>query len=438
MILKSPEVSLVIPTHNRSELLEKLLLALLQQTIPPEDFEIVVVADGCTDNTVEIVELFKENLQIHLIEQPAQGQASARNVGASKSVGKLLVFLDDDIEPQPQFLEAHVRAHSENKRIVVIGYYPPLLETQTGYLRTELRSWWESAFQKMRQPGHRFNYSDFVSGNFSISAKIFNEVGGFNPIYRVHEDYELGIRLLLAGVEFIHSVEAAGYHHERSDINRAFKRKYDEGVADVQLGMQHPSLRSTLLMSELHKYSLLPSQLLKLLAFYWPALGDFMARFLESQMEFIERIRWNGLWRRVLYGLMGYWYWRGVSTELSGFLKVRNFLNNPAARSEAISVLDVNLANGIARSESLLDEFQPDRVQLRINETKLGWIPYQPGSEPLRGRHLRPFLIHHLNIELVKALAEEPDFPFPEVAPVLAIRCEELLKNKKSVQQTDQ
>ena len=125
-------MSLVIPTHNRSELLEKLLLALLQQTIPPEDFEVVVVADGCTDNTPEIVELFKENLQVHLIEQPAQGQASARNIGASKSNGKLLIFLDDDIEPQPQFLEAHIRAHLDNKRRVVIGYYPPLLKTQTG------------------------------------------------------------------------------------------------------------------------------------------------------------------------------------------------------------------------------------------------------------------------------------------------------------------
>lgn len=438
MILNSPEVSLVVPTHNRSELLEKLLRALLQQTIPPEDFEIVVVADGCTDNTPEIVDLFRQNLQVHLIEQPAQGQASARNIGASKSNGKLLVFLDDDIEPKPQFLEAHIRAHSENKRRVVIGYYPPLLKTQTGYLRTELRSWWESTFQKMRHPGHRFTYSDFVSGNFSISAKIFNEVGGFDPIYRCHEDYELGFRLLRAGVEFTHSVEAAGYHHERSDIHRAFKRKYDEGVADVQLGMQHPSLRSTLLMSELQKYSLLPSRLLKLLAFYWPAVGDFLAQFLGSRMEFMERIRWNGLWRRVLYGLMGYWYWRGVATELPGFLNVRDFLNDPAAESEASSVLEIDLAEGIARSESLLDEFHPDRVQLRINDTKLGRIPYQPGSEPLRGRHLRPYLIHKLNVELVNALLQEPDFPFPEAAPALAIRCEEFLRKKKSVQQTDQ
>lgn len=437
-LLNTPKVSLVIPTHNRSKQLRKVLFALVQQTIPPEDFEVVVVADGCTDNTSEIVESFHEILNICFIEQQSHGPAMARNVGSQEARGNLLVFMDDDIEPLPKFLTAHIRAHSGKERAVVIGYLPPMLENQSGYFRTELRDWWEITFQNMRQPGHRFSYSDLVSGNFSIQAKLFNEISGFNPVYRCHEDYELGIRLLQAGVEFVHSIEAIGYHYERSDLNRALKRKYDEGIADVKLGKQYPFLRSTLLMDKLQNNSLPPSHILKIFAIYWPAIGDLFAHFLRKQMEIIERIRWYKLWRRVLYGLMGYWYWRGVSTELPNLAKVKDFLSNPDAQREARSVCHINLAEGIAKSELILDECRPDIVRLSINQTELGWIPYQPGSEQIRGGHLRPYLVNNLIYELVKAHAKEPNFPYPEVSTALVAQCEESLKHKKSVQKTIQ
>jgi len=421
----------VIPTHNRSNLLEKVLTALTQQTISPDDFEVVVVADGCTDNTADIVELFKETLQIILIEQSGQGQAIARNVGAKEASGNLLVFLDDDIEPQPLFLAAHIRSHSGSGRTVVIGYYPPLLKTQTGYFRSELLEWWEITFQNMRLPGYRFSYTDLVSGNFSLHPELFDEVGRFDTSFRCHEDYELGIRLLQAGAEFVHSVEAFGYHHERSELQRALMRKYDEGVADVQIGRSYPFLRSTLLMDKLQKHSLPPSRILKIIAFHWPAIGDLFTHFLRKQMGFIERIRWDKMWLRMLYGLMGYWYWRGVSTELPNLTKVKNFFNDPAAHSESRLVVDINLAEGIAKSELILDEYRPDEVRLSLNQAELGWIPYRPGNERVRGAHLQPYLVRNLSLELVKAFAGNPSFPYPEISAELIAKCEESLKLKK-------
>ena len=390
-----------------------------------------MVADGCTDNTADIVEAFKGTLQIYLIEQPAQGQAMARNVGALKSTGKLLVFLDDDIEPQPLFLAAHIRSHSERGTTVVIGYYPPLLITQTGYFRTELLDWWEIIFQNMRQPGYRFSYTDLVSGNFSLHAEFFEKVGGFNSGLRCHEDYELGIRLLQAGAEFVHSIEALGYHHERSKLPQALKRKYDEGIADVQIGRLYPFLRSTLLMDKLQKHSLPPSRVLKIFAFHWQTFGDLIADIIRKRMDFFERIRWHKMWLRFLNGLMGYWYWRGVAIELPNLTKVRNFLNDPAAQSEARSIVEINLAEGIATSELIIDECRPDEVRLSINQAELGRIPFRPGKERLRGAHLRPHLVNKLSLELIKTLAEEPSFPYPEISAELVAKCEESLKLKK-------
>ena len=390
-----------------------------------------MVADGCTDNTADIVELFKETLQIILIEQSGQGQAMARNVGAKETSGNLLVFLDDDIEPQPLFLAAHIRSHSGSGRTVVIGYYPPLLKTQTGYFRSELLEWWEITFQNMRLPGYRFSYTDLVSGNFSLHPELFDEVGRFDTSFRCHEDYELGIRLLQAGAEFVHSIEAIGYHHERSELHQALKRKYDEGVADVQIGRLYPFLRSTLLMDKLQKHSLPPSRVFKILAFHWPIIGDLIADFIRKQMDFFERIRWYMMWLRLLNGLMGYWYWRGVSTELPNLTKVRNFLNDPAAHSESRLVVDINLAKGIAKSELILDEYRPDEVRLSINQAEIGRIPYSPGNERVRGAHLRPYLVNNLSLELVKAFAEDPSFPYPEISAELVAKCEESLKLKK-------
>jgi len=126
-------VSVIVPTYNRKAILEKCLRALLDQTFPADRYEIVVVDDGSTDGTRDMVE--------HLIRQwhgraPAAGAigevheaagtaacplvyryrahtsaAAARNEGIRAARGVLLIFLDSDIVTRANFVEAHVKAH---------------------------------------------------------------------------------------------------------------------------------------------------------------------------------------------------------------------------------------------------------------------------------------------------------------------------------------
>ncbi|MCA1627003.1 MAG: glycosyltransferase, partial [Acidobacteria bacterium] len=191
----TPHISVIIPTHNRRDSLRRLLDALCAQTYPLRRVEVIVVADGCKDDTAEMVRGYHAPFALHVIEQPGLGAATARNEGAARAMGRRLVFLDDDIEPTASLLEAHERTHSEGgPRQVVMGYSLPIIEGRLGFFTMALRNWWQDEFYAMRRPGHRYTYRDLLSGNFSIESQFFARLNGFDRAYPDcgGEDYEFG------------------------------------------------------------------------------------------------------------------------------------------------------------------------------------------------------------------------------------------------------
>ena len=112
-------VSVIIPTFNRAAFLPKTIQSVLDQTA--QDFEIILVDDGSTDNTAEVLDEFKDRLTY--IKQTNQGPASARNTGIKKSQGKFLAFVDSDdwwdknklaiqlaeMEKNPEYLISHTQ-----------------------------------------------------------------------------------------------------------------------------------------------------------------------------------------------------------------------------------------------------------------------------------------------------------------------------------------
>ena len=104
------DVSIVIPTHNRRAAAARTLHALAHQCCSPAAFEVILVADGCTDDTAGLAAV-EWPIPVRVLEQPHGGPASARNRGAAAAAGDLLIFLDDDIEVVPGFVSAHVAAH---------------------------------------------------------------------------------------------------------------------------------------------------------------------------------------------------------------------------------------------------------------------------------------------------------------------------------------
>jgi glycosyltransferase involved in cell wall biosynthesis len=401
-----PTVTVIIPTHNRCSALRQTLDALRDQTYPLQQVEVIVVADGCTDGTAEMLCHYEASFALHVIEQPGQGPAGARNCGAAQAKGRLLIFLDDDIESAPSLIEAHVRAHASQPDRVVIGYLPPVIQEPTDFFRIELRGWWEAMFQPMRQPGHRYGYWNLLSGNFSLEAELFARVGGFDPTLRCHEDYELGVRLIKAGASFTFAADALGYHHEVTDLNRSLQRQYQEGRADVMIGRRYPELCPSMPLAHFWEPWSSLSRRLRSLAFAWPEGGDRLAASLRCILDLLEWMRLRGRWRRLLNELLDYWYWRGGAEELGTRRALASFLQGgPGRVDEGGHEIELDLREGLETAERRLDEERPAGACIRYGQQPVGRILPQPGAERLRGTHLRPILATDLAWPLLMALA---------------------------------
>ncbi len=375
-----------------------------------------MVADGCSDGTAERLQHYIVPFALYVIHQPSEGAAAARNHGAAHARGRLLLFLDDDVEPTPPLIEAHVRAHQRRPGQVVIGSYPPVLQGRADFIRIFVRTWWETKFHAMRQLGHRYTYRDLSSGNLSLEAELFARVGGFDSAFRScgGEDYEFGVRLIKAGVPFSFASDALGYHyeHEATDLDRLFERMRQEGHADMLIGRRHPELRSVLPLANIEVSCSSLSRILRTLvltlAFSWPAAGDLLAAFLQRVLDFLERTRLRGPWLWLFRGLRGYWYCRGVAEELGTRQALADFMQKGMVCADDSTLgIEIDLSKGLEVTERRLDDERPAAIHIRYGQQSVGRILPQPGAECLRGVHLRPILATQFAKPLLMALAVE-------------------------------
>ena len=119
---KSPLVSVIVPTYNNEKYLANCLNSLLVQTF--QDFEIIVVDDGSTDQTTKLLKAFKTNPSIRVHTQPNSGISATRNQGLKLSRGKFISFVDSDDCVAPDFLEKLIAPLLQNPNIdiSVCGY----------------------------------------------------------------------------------------------------------------------------------------------------------------------------------------------------------------------------------------------------------------------------------------------------------------------------
>ena len=114
--MHKPRISVIIPTYNSAQFLPEAVGSALRQTFPPQ--EVIVVNDGSTDNTEDVLEPFRG--RIHYIRQENQGPAVARNRGIAEANGDLLAFLDADDAWVPDKSEKQINLFMENPRIGLI------------------------------------------------------------------------------------------------------------------------------------------------------------------------------------------------------------------------------------------------------------------------------------------------------------------------------
>lgn len=241
-------ISVVIPTYQRRIALERALSALATQTIPPTDYEVIVSIDGSADGTREMVAAIATPYRLHVLWQPNRGRASACNAGVRAATGDLVVLLDDDMHASPEFLAAHQRAHGRALSRAVIGAAPVVPVDSTYPLAEFIRAGFARRLANLARPDVTIRFNDVYTGNFSIRRATLLAVGAFDEDFREygHEDYELAVRLLRAGVELAYSADAVAYHHYDKDLAAVAQDSVGRGRNDVLFGRKHPEVKSHL------------------------------------------------------------------------------------------------------------------------------------------------------------------------------------------------
>ncbi len=137
----SVEISAIICTRNRAAFLEKCLCGLLKQTISPDHFEIIVVDNGSTDNTTEVLAKFADNPLVRVTTEPVAGLSRARNRGLKEAKAPYVGYIDDDAVPGERWLEAALEVfHGINPQPDWVGG-PVTLEWEVakpGWINEEL------------------------------------------------------------------------------------------------------------------------------------------------------------------------------------------------------------------------------------------------------------------------------------------------------------
>lgn len=413
--MSAPLISVITPTHNRADALLRLLRALERQKPVGRGFEVIVVADGCTDGTVVRAQRGGWSFPLHVLEQPPSGPSAARNCGAALAAGDILLFLDDDVEPEPGVMQEHAALHRATPRALGVGYLPPAVE-RGGLFGLTLRGWWESMFDGPRTTGHRYTWQNVLTGHLSVSRAAFEELRGFDTALRCHEDYEFGYRAIEGGLTVTFLPRAVAWHHETTDLARAFARKFEEGRADVQLTARHPELGVVLPLGGPPPASRKQRVLVRL-AWRGPRLGDALARSLMLWLPIYEYWRLRFRWRAVLEALLVYWYWRGVAQASGSRARLSALLAQ--ASTPAAPELTVDLAEGLPAAEQRLDAHRPRSARFIYRDRLVGDIQARPGAERLRGVHLRPLLARTFANEYLCALALDRQVPEPLASALL-------------------
>jgi GT2 family glycosyltransferase len=409
-MIQPPLLSVIIPTHNRSQMLARHLLALSQQTQPAEDFEVLVVADTCEDDTAEVVAALCPQLpfRVQFLSHSACSASATRNLGTQHAQGQIYFFLDDDVLAEPGLITAHLQAGEENR--VVLGYSKPVFPEKPTFWQYSARLWWEDAFRAMRMPGYRFSYRDFFSGNVSMPAALFHRVGGFDTNIRVRlEDYELGLRLLKVGAKFCFAPQAVGYHFDNTDLLIWLQRIYKEGIADIQIGQRHPELRNTLFadFEDVRGDWGQLKRLIRRMAFSWAQRRDRLTSTGVRLAKVCEHLRLRGPWLHLIGALREYNYWRGVAWRIGGRTELASWIQEaplaPYVMKDA-PLIHLDQPESIEERQAVFDLAQKSGLRVALQGMVLFSIPPSPGFEPLRYEHLQAILLQEAKRKFIPAL----------------------------------
>src|SRR5260221_1847238 len=270
------DLSVIIPTYNRSRLLDYTLRSLVLQNIPVRNFEVVIGDDGSSDDTAELVNSYKDRLNVKYVLQEDRGYrpASARNKAIRIAEGSLCLFIDSVILLNTDVLGKHIQFHREaGPSVAAVGYVYGF--DREGEAETRLKKLispddpagsireiaQHEVYFDLRE-GHYKRHNDqidrlpapwiyFWMGHISVMREDLLRVGLFDESYDGRwgvEDNDLGFRLHQGGVSIrlLRSAHCVHYPHnthkpEKEEQGRENCRYFNDkfGTAETDLFLKY-------------------------------------------------------------------------------------------------------------------------------------------------------------------------------------------------------
>jgi len=267
-LLKTPEkdkthefrISVVIPTFNRQDILERTLKALEEQTLPKKYFEVVVVNDGSSDGTHDFLERYKNRgaLNFTYIQKENEGQGIARNTALSHTDGIVILFLGDDHIPEPTLLEEHWKVHERyfTENFICLGHttwhHELVINPCMQFLEYIGFQFKYGAMQKFPLIDKEYHlriatYKFFYTGNISVKRSLFEKYQ-FDTRFKKYgwEDIELGLRMQYdEGAIILYSEKAKALHYHSMELEPTLKRMEQVGKSAKLAKKINPRLRVT-------------------------------------------------------------------------------------------------------------------------------------------------------------------------------------------------
>jgi glucosyl-dolichyl phosphate glucuronosyltransferase len=258
-----PPISVVLCTRNRAELLAQAITSIVGQDFRYEDYEIVVVDNGSTDRTAEVVTQFHHGPTIRYLREESVGLCISRNTGWRAAAGRFVVFFDDDAIAEPGWLSAIMNAFERSPPSIAVigGPVHPIWEAHRPEWLADpvicsltIIDWGrsEKIIPDIRQEW-------LVGANMAVPKALLSEIGGFHPwLDRV------GNNLLSSGDVFL----------QKEMMRRGYQCLYVPGM-----GISHRVPASRLNRRWFEK------------RFFWQGISDAVMHLIEKMPSAGQRVR---------------------------------------------------------------------------------------------------------------------------------------------------
>jgi len=256
----TPLFSVILPTWNRADDLRRALQAWEDQTAAGGALELLVVDDGSGPETARVLAEFRpQRFDLRCFRQNNSGPAAARNLALAHARGRFILFTGDDIEPSPDLIEAHLRAHlqASDSRVAILGH---TAWSPDGSLTATMRHVDGPGAEQFSyfwmEDGRDYDFRHFYTSNISLRRELIEmESRGFSTEFpaAAFEDVEFGYRLFRHGMRIVYARKALAFHHHFYDVASFFRRQLRCGEMAALLWKQRPELGRWLSIGDLEQ-----------------------------------------------------------------------------------------------------------------------------------------------------------------------------------------